>query len=149
MNKLRIKALGVSLFAVLAMATMASAQLAKGGSVNLNIPFRFYASDTWLAAGKYTITLPDTEQPNVLLLQNANDTVEVFLVTNSAIPPQAPSSETAIDFDRVGKKEFLSTIWVEGQSTGYQLEEARLEKRLEKATMKKEKHTLKAAHTKS
>jgi hypothetical protein len=149
MNKLLIKALTFSLFAVLATATAASAQLAGGGSIEANIPFRFYASDTWLPAGKYTITRPDTEEPDVLLLRNADDTVEVFLVTSSATRPQAPSNEGALDFDRIGNKEFLSAVWTEGSAVGYQLEEPRLEKKLEKAAMNKEKHTLKAHHTKS
>ncbi|MBZ5668914.1 MAG: hypothetical protein LAO04_04215 [Acidobacteriia bacterium] len=58
------------------------------------------------------------------------------------------ASEPSMDFDRLGSKDFLSTIWAEGHKTGFQLEEPRLEKKPEKAAVKKEKHSVKAHHTK-
>jgi hypothetical protein len=146
MNKLLTKALVASMFFVLATGTTAFAQMFEG-SIDANIPFRFYAGDTWLPAGKYTIRVPDKEQPNILLIQNANDTVEVFLVTESTTRATA-ASEPSMDFDKLGNKDFLSTIWVGEHTTGYQLEEPRLEKKLEKAAVKKEKHSVKAHHTK-
>lgn len=144
MNKLLVKALLTSTLVVLATAITASAQFA--GTVDATIPFRFYAGDTWLPAGKYTIKA-DPEDQDLLLLRNANDTVEVFLLVTTATRPQ-PASETALDFDRIGKRDFLSTIWVEGTTIGYQLQEPRLEVKLEKAAMRKEKHTVKAVHHK-
>jgi hypothetical protein len=147
MNKLLTKALLTSLFVVLATGTAAFAQISSG-SIEAHIPFRFYAGDTWLPAGKYTIRVPDVDDPSTLLIQNANDTVEVFLLTDTTNRETTPS-EASLDFDRIGKKDFLSTIWVEGHKNGYQLEEPRLEKKLEKAAMKKEKHSVKAHHTKA
>lgn len=144
MNKLLTKALGALILVLVVTGPTASGQVIET-SVEATIPFRFYAGDTWLPAGKYTITSPESDELNVLLLRNSNDTVEVFLLTNAARRDTA-ANEASLDFDRLGKKEFLSTIWLEGQRTGYQLEEPRLEKKLEKASMKKEKHSLKAVH---
>lgn len=146
MNKLLVRALAAAVFAVLTMGMAASAQLAEGDTIEANIPFRFYANDTWLPAGTYTITLPDTTEPDVLLLQNANDSVEVILAPNSVVPPSGYSNETMLDFDRTGGKDFLSAIWVGNGNRGYQLGEPRLEKQLEKTAMKKHKHSIKAVH---
>jgi hypothetical protein len=149
MNKLLVKALLTSTLLVLAVGITASAQLAEGDSIDTEIPFRFYANDTWLPAGKYTLTLPDTSELDVLLLRNTNDSVEVFLTANAAAAPKAYSDEAMLEFDRIGKKDFLSAIWVGGGNSGYQLSEPRLEKKLERAAMKKQKHTVKAIRHKS
>ena len=145
MNKFLVKALIASIFLTLTTGAVAFAQLTD--RLEVTVPFRFYAGDTWLPAGKYTITVPDSADPSELLIQNNKDTVETFLTTIPATPANHPA-DAMLDFARVGKKDFLSTIWVGGDATGYQLEESRYEQKLEKMAMKKEMHSLKAHHTK-
>jgi hypothetical protein len=146
MNRLLTKALLASLFFVLATGTAAFAQLS--GNMEISIPFKFYAGNTLLPAGKYTVRVVDMDDPLTLTLRNADDTVEVFLGTDSVTRADTPR-EAAFDFQKLGNKEFLSAIWVEGQTAGYQLEEPRLERKLEKAGMNKEKHSVKAHHIKA
>jgi hypothetical protein len=145
-NRFFAKALIASIFVTLTTGTVAFAQLTD--QIDVTVPFRFYAGDTWLPAGKYRITVPDSSDPSVLLIQNHKDTVETFLATHPTSIADYPA-DAQVDFDRLGKKDFLSTIWVGGEATGYQLEEPRYEKKLEKAALRKEKHSLKAHHTKS
>ena len=145
MNRFLVKALIASIFLTLTTGVVAFAQLTDQMSVT--IPFRFYAGDTWLPAGKYTIIAPDMADPSELLIRNDKDTVETFLSTIPAAKAKSPAN-TQVDFDRLGKKEFLSTIWVGGDATGYQLDEPRYEQKLEKMAMKKVKHSLKAQHIK-
>ena len=153
MNKLLSKALVASMFFVLATGTTAFAQFpgstesapAFEHGLDVNIPFAFYAGNTLLPAGEYAIRRAGTEAPDpseLLLIRNANHTVEVLLIT-AVTTRNAAISEASVDFDRVGNKEFLSTIWEGGRLTGFQLEKARLERRLEKVG-KKEKHSVTA-----
>jgi len=137
MNKLLTKALVALMFFALATGTTTSAQLFEGSSIKARIPFGFYAGNTWLPAGKYTIRLPNTLAPDLLLIQNANDPVEAFLITDSTTRATA-ARESSLDFDRLGNKYFLSDIWVERHKTGFRLEAPSLEKKLEKGAMKKE-----------
>jgi hypothetical protein len=148
MNNLLTKALLASMFFALATGTTAFAQLFEGAGIQANIPFRFYAGDTWLPAGKYTIRMPNATAPDLLLIRNANDPVESYLVTDSTTRAMA-ASKSSLDFDRLGNKYFLSKIWVEGHRTGFRLEPPSLEKKMEQGTMKKDVQSVNMQRAKS
>jgi hypothetical protein len=49
-------------------------------------------------------------------------------------------------FDKVGDREFLSQIWVDGSSDGYQVEKSRIQLKLEKSGAKPQSHRATATH---
>lgn len=137
MKKILIKACLAS--AVMVLATTPSAfALITEGSVRANIPFKFYAGDVLLPAGHYTITVPNSQAPDILLFRNSNDTAEAIVMTDPAFRLD-PAHDVRLDFDKVANKDFLSSIWVEGTRTGYELMKPPLENKLEAQTLKSQK----------
>jgi hypothetical protein len=144
MKKLtHLLALGVIALAVLA-GTTSYAQLTD--TLEVNIPFRFYAGDTHLPAGEYSLQVADYNSSEYVLdLSNANDSVDVLLMTNAA-QIDIPTTEPALDFKKIGGQYFLTHIWVEGSKSGYQVVEPYLQKQLEKQGQRGEMHRVEARH---
>jgi hypothetical protein len=129
MKSILTKAWLASMVVVLAAGTKASALIGEG-SVRADIPFSFYAGNTLLPAGNYTITVPYVDNPDVLLFRNSNNTAEAFVMVNTATR-ETPTQHVELHFAKVGGRDFLSTIWVAGMRTGYDLMEPSLEKKLQ------------------
>jgi hypothetical protein len=145
MSKLASRVLIASMFFVVLAPVMSYAQITN--EVDVNVPFKFYAANTLLPAGKYTIRVSSFDDPNFLLIESADGGVGVFLDTESAQTPVGKTSaDTNLDFNRVKGHEFLSKIWVEGKMTGYQILPSHFEQKLEKAGASGEHHSVKAIH---
>ncbi len=136
-------ALGVIALVVLA-GTTSYALLTD--TLDVNIPFKFYAGDTHLPAGEYNIRVADPNSAEYVLdLSNANDSVDVLLMTNAA-QIDIPTTQPALDFKKIGGQYFLTHIWVEGSKAGYAVTEPYLQKQLEKQGQRGEMHRVKARH---
>jgi hypothetical protein len=120
-----MKSIYLGLFILLAAAiipTMASAQtneIAKG-----DIPFSFYAGNTRMPAGNYTIRVSDDERR--LLLQTADGSAAAFVIE---LPTNSSQDGTpAIRFDEIGGTYFLRAVTDIDQQ--FDVAQSRMEKKL-------------------
>lgn len=104
----------------------------------------FYAGNAKMPAGSYTVTQPDPDD-NLLLIEDADGSYSVFVeyVVTSLNTPHVQSDVT---FNKYGKTEPLSLIWVEGESSGMQILPSRVGQNAGKAAAA-EKHSLSAKNT--
>jgi len=95
-----------------------------------NIPFAFIVGNKTLPAGDYTIDRPDSNDPNVLLIRNANNRIAIFTNAESVQAKQMPDKSELV-FNRIGDKYFLSMVWVTGDDIGCEIPKPRAERELE------------------
>lgn len=95
-----------------------------------NIPFAFIVGNKTLPAGDYTIDRPDSNDPNVLLIRNANNHIALFTNAESVQAKQMPDKSELV-FNRIGDKYFLSKVWVTGDDIGCEIPKPRAERELE------------------
>ncbi len=135
----------IATFFLAALAPVASyAQIE--GRIEAKVPFKFYAENTLLPAGNYTIET-SADDMSTLLLRSTNDRVEVLVQAEQTEATTVPN-EPSLMFSKVGDKDFLSNVWVGGQRIGYVLPESRLERQLEQGGTHKNSHSVKAHHRK-
>ncbi|MEZ5361434.1 MAG: hypothetical protein R2748_03585 [Bryobacterales bacterium] len=94
--------------------------------VDANIPFSFVVGDTTLGPGKYVITMQGDEN---ILVRSANDHAAVDHIVIPAMTTSAPK-ETELVFNRYGNREFLTKVFLEGNSNGVELTQSKLEREL-------------------
>jgi hypothetical protein len=82
--------------------------------VTFNAPSAFYAGNSKLPAGSYTVSQPDLDD-SLLLVEDASGAHSVFVeyVVGSSDTPQV---HTDVTFKKYGNVEFLSAISVDGQN---------------------------------
>jgi hypothetical protein len=79
----------------------------------------FYAGNAKMPAGSYTVTQPDADD-NVLLIEDATGSHSVFAeheVTSSG----TRHPQTDVTFNKYGRVDFLSLIWIQGENSGMQI----------------------------
>jgi hypothetical protein len=116
------------LFALLC-AIPAGAQI--DTQVTFDSPFAFYAGNSKLPAGSYTLTQPDADE-QVLLIESKDGSYSVLLQYQPE-ESNAPSAKTEITFNKYGETEFLSGVSVQGQDSGMQILQTKAEKNAAKA----------------
>jgi len=107
--------------------------------VTFDAPFAFYAGNAKMPAGSYTITQPNVDD-NLLLIEDTAGSVYVEYVVTSSDNPH-PQSDVA--FNKYGKADFLSLIWIQGQNSGMQILPSKAEQNAAKAAAA-ERHSLSA-----
>jgi hypothetical protein len=105
------------------------------------IPFAFIVGNKTLPAGDYTIDRPDFNEPNVLLIRNANNHIAIFTNAESVQAKQMPNRSELI-FNRIGDKYFLSKVWVTGDDIGCEIPKPRAERELELSASNPSAHTV-------
>jgi len=131
--------------ALLFFVSGAAVQAQVVGDIHVKVPFKFTVEDTTLPSGDYVISAPEPNDPKILEIRQEKGDLAVLFLTEDAAPTQKPV-KTELVFDRIGGREFLSQVWVEGSDIGNQLTKSRTETKLEKAESKKETHRLTAQH---
>jgi hypothetical protein len=109
--------------------------------VTFDAPFAFYVGNAKMPAGSYTVSQPNADE-NLLLIEDANRSHAVFveyLVASS----DTPHAQSDVTFNKYGKVEFLSAVWVEGQNSEMQILPAKVEQNASRAAAA-EKHSLSA-----
>ena len=94
-----------------------------------------------MPAGSYTLSQPDPDD-NVLLIEDASGSHSVFVeyeVTSS----DTPHAQTDVSFNKYGKADFLSLIWIQGKNSGMQILPLKAERNAAKAAAA-ERHSLSA-----
>ena len=87
--------------------------------VTFDAPFAFYAGNAKMPAGSYTITQPNVDD-NLLLIEDTTGSHSVYVeyvVTSS----DNPHPQSDVTFNKYGKADFLSLIWIQGQNSGMQI----------------------------
>jgi hypothetical protein len=104
--------------AFLSTGMPAMGQIANGVDFTTSVPF--YAGNAKMPAGAYAITQPPDEDNTVLQIQSKDGSHVAFL---DIAPTQAanPHSKTEVSFNKYGATEYLSQVWVAGQSYGMQV----------------------------
>src|SRR5207253_1087649 len=99
--------------------------------VTFDAPFAFYAGNAKMPAGSYTVTQPEADD-NLLLIEDASGSHSVYVeyVVASSDTPHAQSDVT---FNKYGKADFLSLIWVQGENSGMQILPSKAERNAAKA----------------
>jgi hypothetical protein len=124
------------LFLVLCFLTIggriiANAQTASVPKIEANVPFAFVVGDTRLPAGRYLIRTVDGNANDVIEIRSARDaTSVVFDTVGGEIQGAEIQRKTKLVFDVVEGQYFLAEIWLAGSSTGNELTESRMEKKL-------------------
>jgi hypothetical protein len=86
-----------------------------------------------MPAGSYTVTVPNADD-NFLLIEDADGSHSVFVefaVTSS----DTPHAQSDVTFNKYGKDEFLSEVWVEGEDSGMQVLPSKAEQDAAKAVV--------------
>jgi hypothetical protein len=99
--------------------------------VTFDAPFVFYAGNAKMPAGSYTITQPDADD-NLLLIEDTTS--------------DNPHPQSDVTFNKYGKADFLSLIWIQGQDSGMQILPSKAEQNAAK-TAAAERHSLSAKNT--
>jgi hypothetical protein len=107
--------------------------------VTFDAPFAFYAGNAKMPAGSYTITQPSVDD-NLLLIEDTTGSHSVYVeyVVNSLDNPHPQSDVT---FNKYGKADFLTLIWIQGQDSGMQILPSKAEQNAAKAAAA-ERHSL-------
>lgn len=122
------------LYAIPAMAQITT-------RVTFDAPSAFYAGNAKMPAGSYSVTQPNDDE-NLLLIEDPSGSHSAFVeyvVTSS----ETPHAQSDVTFNKYGKTEFLSLIWVEGNDSGMQVIPSKAEQSAAKAATA-EKHSLSA-----
>ena len=112
--------------------------------VTFETPFAFYAGNAKLPAGSYTVSQPDPDN-NLLLIEDASGSHSVY-VEYVVASSDTSHAQTDVTFNKYGKVDFLSAIWVEGRNSEMQILPSKLEQNAAKAAAA-EKHSLSAKNT--
>ena len=118
------KMIGASGFLYLLFVMPAMAQL--GHPVTFTTPFAFYAGNTKMPAGTYTIS-PSSLTPDIVEIEDSKGTHSGFMDVNQTQSEQ-PRPTSEVTFTRYGTTEFVNTIWAAGQVLGMQVEQSKAEK---------------------
>jgi len=137
-NTLKKRIVLMGLISVLC-AIPSIAQIAN--SVKFDAPNAFYAGNAKMPAGSYTVTQPDLND-NLLLIEDANGSHSAF-VEYVVASSDTPHAQTDVTFNKYGKVDFLSAIWIAGRNSEMQILPSKVEQTAAKAAAA-EKHSLSA-----
>jgi hypothetical protein len=124
------KAIGLTGLLCVLFVMPAVAQIANG--VDFTTTFPFYAGNTKLPAGTYTIVQSDLGQGIALIRDQKS--VHTAFIDFQPTSSQQPMSKSEITFNKYGNTDFLSQIAIAGESTGMQIEPSKAEKKMAETT---------------
>ena len=138
MNTLKNRMMLMGLLSVLS-AIPSMAQIAN--SVKFDAPSAFYAGNTKMPAGSYTITQPDADA-SLLLIEDSTGSHSAF-VEYEVVSSNTSHTQSDVTFNKYGNVDFLSTIWVQGQDSEMRIPPSKIENNTAKSAAA-EKHSLSA-----
>jgi hypothetical protein len=97
-----------------------------------------------MPAGSYSVTQPNVDD-NLLLVEDASGSHSAY-VEFVVAPSETPQAQTDVTFNKYGKVEFLSNIWIQGRNSEMQILPSKAEQNAAKAA-DAEKHSLSATNT--
>jgi hypothetical protein len=108
----------------LSLTTPAMSQIVNG--VDFTTSFPFYAGNSKMPAGAYTVTQPQGEDNLVLEIHSQNGSYSTFL---DITPTEAtnPHPQSDVTFNKYGTTDYLSQVWVSGQNYGLRIVPTKVE----------------------
>jgi hypothetical protein len=97
------------------------------GGITFKTSFPFYAGQAKLPAGTYTIRQSDID-PNTLEITSAGGKVSAYFDC-IATQSEAAHAKSDVTFNNYGGTDYLNRIWIEGQTSGLELEPTKAEKK--------------------
>ncbi len=98
-------------FTLLALLSVAAFGQANG--LRADVPFSFYAGDTLLPAGSYTVTVDPTSY--AIQISSQAGPAHAFVPARADLQPQAPE-RTVLRFTNYGNTYFLKRVEISGRS---------------------------------
>lgn len=126
MNYLKNLLFAFCLVSACGLATAVSAQISSDVTLQADIPYTFAVGNTRLPAGKYTVKVADDENLNLMEIRSADGRTSVFFETVTAVSKES-HQKTELVFDKIGDEYFLSQVWLEGNRSGNQLSESKIQ----------------------
>lgn len=126
--KLSAARLLIALFVVSAAAIPAISR--SDVQIRASVPFDFVVRDQRLPAGDYSLSELRTAQ-GALSIRNKDEGTNLISLTQPTRTLN-PRDKTVLVFHRYNDSYFLYQIWVEGETTGYEVPKSRTERSLEK-----------------
>jgi hypothetical protein len=108
------------------LATAANGQIRSDVTLQANIPYTFAVGNTRLPAGKYTFKVADDKDLNLMEIRSADGRTSVYFETTATVSNEIPE-KTELVFDKIGDEYFLSQVWLEGNRSGNQLLESKIQ----------------------
>lgn len=127
--KTAIKLAVMTSLAAVILALPAAAQLTTSVTFDASSPF--YAGNAKMPAGTYRIKQSDPDS-QMLLLENSSGSHSIFL-EYTPTTAETPHRSTDVTFNKYGDRDFITLVWVGGQSSGMQINESKYEKIAEKS----------------
>jgi hypothetical protein len=113
---------------ILTLAFLATTQVARAQEAVLaNIPFAFTAGKMALPAGEYRVEKLPTGTDSLLVIQRTDYSASTIVISN-ATEAKKEQEHSKLVFHRIGKRYFLSQVWVAGNSRGRELPPSAKEK---------------------
>ena len=121
-----LKLVGASVLMCLCFAIPGSAQILNG--LTFTTTFPFYAGNTKLPAGSYTVRAVDFGS-DTLEIEDSTGKHSAFIdIVQTQTEPAHKSGD--VTFNKYGGIDFLNRLWVGGQQYGMQVEPSKYEKKL-------------------
>ena len=120
-------------------ALPATAQIAK--RITFDAPSAFYAGNAKMPAGSYSVSQADVDG-NLLLIEDADGSHSAF-VEYEVVSSETPHAQSDVTFNKYGKLDFLSSIWIQGRRSEMQIVPSKYEQSTARAAAA-EKHSLSA-----
>jgi hypothetical protein len=122
-----MKRKALSILSLLSLFLMGSA-LAQTVKVHADIPFNFSVGSKTLPAGEYEIKSIGGNT-RTLLIRASSGEASMIVNSNSAIMING-AEKTKVVFNRYGSQYFLTALWTQGSTDGFQLVKSSREKEL-------------------
>jgi hypothetical protein len=114
--------------ACLALSAAAPGFAGAGTVIRAEVPFAFYAGKLLLPAGSYVITVDEPGEPGLLTIQDRKGKEHELLLTVPEHRRPGATSESKLVFDRYGRDNFLSQVWVVGLDEGRAVPKSEVER---------------------
>jgi hypothetical protein len=112
----------------LVLAAAAPGFAGEGTTVRADVPFAFYAGEHLLPPGNYLFVVDEPGEPGLLTIQERNGKEHEMLLTVTEHRAIQAANGTRLVFDRYGKDNFLSQIWVAGFDEGRAVPKSEVER---------------------
>jgi hypothetical protein len=124
-----MKNLCMLLFVMIGTAVMLTVPAAAQTNQNVDFTtsFPFYAGNAKMPAGTYTVSL-GMQNDGLLTIQSKNESHVAFIEVDPT-SSESPHATTDVTFNKYGSTDYLNKIWVQGASSGFQVNPTRMEKK--------------------
>jgi hypothetical protein len=116
----------ITMLGLFLMLAVASVHAQSNHPITVNVPFDFFAGDTKLKAGAYTVRRSSAK----ILVVRGDDSKDVFVFAPYTVQRPEADLSSKLVFHRYGDEYFLTQAWTSSEPIGTGLNESKAERRL-------------------